>query len=133
MSRLRAQHRRSLFRLMRFRDMLRAGVVTALVLAQVAAMRTAPMCECDGAEMPGMPMPATHHTPSHPGTPHRSPCSHPMAPGECGLMIGCTSGPMLAVRPATPVTVRVAAPACAVIAEAPRSVTRAPEPPPPRI
>ncbi len=120
---------------MRFRGVIRIGATCALVFAQLAAFTSAPSCPCDSPDMgamPGMTGGDMHHMPANANTHHRAPCSHPMTQGECTGMLACSSTAVIPVAvpaafaPAPVPTTHIAA------VTTPRSVSRAPEPPPPR-
>lgn len=79
--------------------------------------------------MPGMPMPADGGRSS---TDSRSDCSLPWPPGLCQSMTSCALGPMSVEQPAVIASVIVAHDEPVLKSHGLRSITRAPEPPPPR-
>lgn len=134
-ARLRARRKYSLSWGMRFRGLIRVGATCALVFAQLAAVASGPGCPCgssDMASMPDMPAGGTHHMPAPGDMSHHAPCSQSMAPGECAAMAACATVAAMALPAATPVAPAPAPGVFAATASAPRSVSRAPEPPPPR-
>ncbi|HVA58056.1 MAG TPA: hypothetical protein VNF92_09205 [Gemmatimonadaceae bacterium] len=121
---------------MRSRVFRAAALTVALVFTQIAVVSGSGMCVCgnvDMGPMPGMPTTASHqHAPIPSGTHHQAPCSHPMSQSECASMTAC-GVPVMAVRvAATPVESTPTVTKSVMIAAAPGTVTRAPEPPPPR-
>lgn len=79
--------------------------------------------------MPGMPMPAdgaNGSTESHPD------CSFPWPSGECHSMTSCAPSVMSVEQPTVAAIIAVSHDEPVLRGEDLRSVTRAPEPPPPR-
>ena len=116
---------------------LRAAALTiALALTQIAVVGGTGMCVCGSSDMGpmnGMPGMASHqHTPAPSDTHHQAPCSHPMSQSECATMTACAT-PVMAVRVAPMIDASMPSVTKSVmIAAAPGTVSRAPEPPPPR-
>jgi hypothetical protein len=123
---------------MRSKVLRAAALTVALVFTQLAVVTGSGMCACDSPDMgpmDAMPAMASHQhapAPAPSGTHHQSPCSHPMSQSECASMTACGI-PVMVVRVAT-ATVESAPTVTksVMIAAAPGTVSRAPEPPPPR-
>ncbi|HEX8726446.1 MAG TPA: hypothetical protein VF737_13745 [Gemmatimonadaceae bacterium] len=121
---------------MRSRVLRAATLTVALVFTQIAVATGSSTCVCESQDMgpmDAMPTMASHqHMPAPADTHHQTPCSHPMSQGECATMTAC-GVPVMAVSVAagtvesTPTVAR-----SVMIAAAPGTVSRAPEPPPPR-
>lgn len=123
---------------MRSKVLRAAALTVALVFTQLAVVTGSGTCVCDGPDMgpmDAMPTMASHQhapAPTPSGTHHQAPCSHPMSPSECATMTACGI-PVMAVRmAATTVESTPAVTKSDMIAAAPGTVRRAPEPPPPR-
>lgn len=132
----------------RFRRL--AAVVTHLLMIHLAIVSGASRCPmADGADGSGAiaahamhdhalasaavgayTHDASHHAPTH-GRQHATECEHSCPPADCSAAGHCASavarGSLLPVG-----TDQIAAGPIRVAAEVPRSVTAAPEPPPPR-
>ena len=121
---------------MRSRVFRAAALTVALVFTQIAVVSGSGMCVCgtvDMGPMPGMPTTASHqHAPIPSGTHHQAPCSHPMSQSECATMTACGVPVMAASRPMITDAPTPAIAKSVMIAAAPTTVSRAPEPPPPR-
>jgi len=123
---------------MRSKVLRAAALTVALAFTQIAVVRGASTCVCDSQDMgsmDAMPTMASHQhapTPAPSGTHHQSPCSHPMSQSECASMTAC-GVPVMAARVAgTAVESTPTVTKSVMIAAAPGTVSRAPEPPPPR-
>ena len=114
-----------------------AALTVALVFTQIAVLTGAGMCLCGnpdmGAMAGGMPAMASHqHAPAPSETHHQTPCSHPMSQSECASMSAC-GAPVMAVSRAPMVDGSTPSVTKSVmVAAAPGTVSRTPEPPPPR-
>ena len=127
-----------LFSPMRSRVFRASTVTVALVFAQFAVV-TGGVCTggmedmASMASMPGMTAPLAHeHAPPPPDSHQHAPCSHHTSQSECSSMSACGI-PVMAVSVVRGSTTPAAQAATRVVqVSAPRSVSRAPEPPPPR-
>lgn len=112
------------------------AVTLALVLVQVGSLTSAGQCDCGNANMDSMggmaPASPHGHMPAHEGTQTPAPCSHPMSHSECGSMAACGIAVMALTTAPIPAGPAPAVGARLVAVTTPRSVARAPEPPPPR-
>lgn len=87
------------------------------------------MTDMSMPDMPGMPMPGDDRDDAK-GS--HSDCSFPWSPGECQSMASCAPSAMTVEEPTAALMVAVAHDEPVARYEGLRSVSRAPEPPPPR-